>query len=38
MYYAFISDDPEFHEWCIDYFDYIWNTAGTYEASKIREI
>ena len=38
MYYAFISDDPEFHEWCVDYFDYIWNKAGTYEISKIREI
>ena len=38
MYYAFISDDSEFHEWCIDYFDYIWNKAGTYEVSKIREI
>lgn len=38
MYYAFISDDPEFHEWCADYFDYIWDKAGTYDASKIREI
>ncbi len=38
MYYAFISDDPEFHEWCFDYFDYIWNKAGTYDVSKIREI
>jgi predicted transcriptional regulator len=38
MYYAFISDDPEFHDWCIDYFDYIWNDAGTYDISKIREI
>ncbi len=38
MYYAFISDDPDFHEWCVDYFDYIWNKAGTYEISKIREI
>ncbi len=38
MYYAFISDDSDFHEWCVDYFDYIWNKAGTYEVSKIREI
>lgn len=38
MYYAFISDDPDFHEWCVDYFDYIWDKAGTYDASKIREI
>jgi len=38
MYYAFISDDPEFHEWCFDYFDYTWNKAGTYDVSKIREI
>lgn len=38
MYYAFISDDQEFHDWCIDYFDYIWDGAGTYDVSKIREI
>ena len=38
MYYAFISDDSDFHEWCVDYFDYIWNKAGTYDVSKIREI
>jgi len=38
MYYAFISDDPNFLEWCVDYFDYIWSKAGTYEVSKIREI
>jgi len=38
MYYAFISDDPEFHDWCVDYFDYIWNKAGAYDPSKIREI
>jgi len=38
MYYAFLSEDPDFHEWCVDYFDYIWNKAGTYEVSKISEI
>jgi len=38
MYYAFISENPEFLEWCIDYFDFIWDKAGTYDASKIREI
>ncbi len=38
MYYAFISDDPEFHEWCFDYFDYIWDKAGSYDVSKIREM
>jgi len=38
MYYAFISEDKEFLEWCVDYFDYIWDKAGTYDASKIREI
>lgn len=38
MYYAFISDDPEFHEWCVDYFDYVWDKAGAYDASKVREI
>jgi len=25
MYYAFIGEDPEFLEWCIDYFDNIFN-------------
>ncbi len=38
MYSAFISDDPEFHEWCVDYFNHIWNKAGTYDVSKIREM
>jgi len=38
MYYAFIGEDPEFLEWCIDYFDNIWDKAGTYDVSKIREI
>jgi len=38
MYYAFIGEDPEFLEWCIDYFDHIWDKAGTYDVSKIREI
>jgi predicted transcriptional regulator len=38
MYSAFISDDPEFHEWCVDYFDHIWNKAGDYDVSKIREM
>lgn len=38
MYYAFISDDPEFHGWCMDYFNYIWENAGTYDESKIHEI
>jgi len=38
MYYAFISDDPEFHEWCLDYFNHIWDGAGIYDDSKIQEI
>lgn len=38
MYYAFISDDSEFHDWCMDYFEHIWNGASTYDVSKIREV
>lgn len=38
MYYAFISDDPDFHEWCFDFFDHVWEVAGDYDVSKIREI
>ncbi len=38
MYYSFISENSEFLEWCVDYFEYVWEKAGTYDASKIREI
>ncbi len=38
MYYAFLSEDPDFHEWCVDYFDYVWGKAGDYDVSKIGEI
>jgi predicted transcriptional regulator len=35
--YAFFSDDSQFHEWCSDYFDYVWNSAGDYDISKLQE-
>lgn len=35
--YAFVSDDSQFHEWCSDYFHFVWNNAGTYDISKLRE-
>lgn len=38
MYYSLISDDPEFHDWCLDYFNYVWDDAQIYDESKITEI
>jgi len=35
---AFFSEDKHFHEWCSDYFEYLWNNADMYEASKIQEV
>ena len=29
----FYSDDSDFHEWCLDYFRYYWNNAGSFNES-----
>ena len=32
----FHSDDPEFHEWCLDYFDYCWKNSSSFLESKMK--
>ena len=31
------SSDPEFHEWCLDYFNYCWNTSSRFQESKLKK-
>jgi predicted transcriptional regulator len=33
----FYSDDPVFHEWCLDYFEFCWQNAGIFQEGKLRE-
>ena len=34
----FYSDDPDFHEWCLDYYRYIWYNARPFEEKGLVEI
>jgi hypothetical protein len=27
----FYGDDPDFHEWCLDYYRYIWHNASSFD-------
>ena len=29
------SKDPQFHDWCLDYFNYIWNNSGSFQEDKL---
>jgi predicted transcriptional regulator len=29
------SKDPEFHDWCIDFFNHNWNNAGSFQEHKL---
>ncbi len=31
----FYSDDREFHEWCLDYFEYCWKKSTSFQESKL---
>ena len=33
----FYSDDPMFHEWCLDYFRYCWYGSDIFMESKLKE-
>ena len=33
----FYSDDPMFHEWCLDYFRYCWYGSDVFKESKLKE-
>ena len=32
----FYSDDENFHDWCLDYFDYLWENSSSFQESKLR--
>ena len=34
---GFVSNGPVFHEWCIDYHQYLWERSGNCDVSKFRE-
>lgn len=34
----FYSEDPLFHEWCLDYFRYKWYGSDIFDESKIKEV
>jgi predicted transcriptional regulator len=31
----FYSDDSQFHEWCVDYFEYMWKKSSSFQESKL---
>ena len=33
----FYSNDPMFHEWCLDYFRYCWYGSDIFQESKLKE-
>jgi len=33
----FYSSDPQFHEFCMDYFEYCWQKSGRFQEDKLRE-
>jgi predicted transcriptional regulator len=35
--FGFVSEDPEFHEWCLDYHQYMWEKSGSCDISKFQE-
>ncbi len=35
--FSFISEDPIFHEWCLDYHQFIWKHSGSCDVSKFKE-
>ena len=35
---VFYSEDPLFHEWCMDYFKYNWYNSKSFDESKLKEV
>ncbi|MGB8934932.1 MAG: transcriptional regulator [Candidatus Nitrosopolaris sp.] len=35
---VFYSEDPLFHEWCLDYFRYNWYNSKSFDESKLLEV
>ncbi|HEX2472641.1 MAG TPA: ArsR family transcriptional regulator [Nitrososphaera sp.] len=38
MNMMFVSPDPIFHEWCLDYFRYRWYGSDIFDESRLKEI
>jgi len=36
--YAFTSEDPLFHQWCFDYFNYSWHVAHPFVEQRLGKI
>jgi predicted transcriptional regulator len=34
----FYGEDPDFHEWCLDYYRYIWHNARSFDERELVEI
>lgn len=35
---SFYSKDRIFHEWCLDYFNYMWQSSKPFNPAKLNEI
>ena len=35
--FGFVSQNPTFHEWCLDYHQYMWEKSGSCDISKFQE-
>jgi hypothetical protein len=35
---GFYSTDKIFHEWCLDYFHYMWQIAKSFNPSRLNEV
>ena len=35
--FAFVSEDSTFHEWCVDYHQFMWKNSGSCDISKFQE-
>ena len=33
----FYSEDPDFHEWALDYFEYVWQNSSSFQESKLKK-
>jgi len=33
----FYSSNPEFHEWCVDYFKQVWDSSGSFQETKLKD-
>lgn len=31
----FYSDDPQFHDWCLDFFNFCWGNSGSFQENKL---